>query len=278
MSITPSEGDELASLWHQRLGHLHFTAIKWMLGGKTPHASNICETFIKTKHRHRFIRKMSERGPRRSWTLLVRQGGLWSPWSTWSTPIHYDPHFLKFYRKCGPGWIRVDQEAQGDHNPPWWTRTGFYILLMFIKKPVPRATRPFETIHSDVCGPFKAVSFSGARYFILYIDHYTCFCKVYFLHTKEANEVTGCFWEFRERIRKIFPKWEISRFRCDNGKVSEWYKPYSVKQEQCFWILVSLLHSGQKPSTQLCIYTHYLPHAQLAISLPMRCYMRQSQP
>jgi len=24
----------------------------------------------------------------------------------------------------------VDQEDQGDHNPPWWTRNGFYILLM----------------------------------------------------------------------------------------------------------------------------------------------------
>jgi len=24
----------------------------------------------------------------------------------------------------------VDQGDQGDHNPPWWTRTGFYILLM----------------------------------------------------------------------------------------------------------------------------------------------------
>jgi len=24
----------------------------------------------------------------------------------------------------------VDQEDQGDPNPPWWTRTGFYILLM----------------------------------------------------------------------------------------------------------------------------------------------------
>jgi len=25
----------------------------------------------------------------------------------------------------------VDQEDQGDHNPPWWTRGGFYILLMY---------------------------------------------------------------------------------------------------------------------------------------------------
>jgi len=24
----------------------------------------------------------------------------------------------------------VDQEDQGDHNPPWWTRTGLNILLM----------------------------------------------------------------------------------------------------------------------------------------------------
>jgi len=76
------------------------------------------------------IRKLSERGPRWSWTLLVHQEGLWFPWSTWSTPIHSDPHFLKFYRKCGLGWIRVDQEDQGDHNPPWWARTGFYILLI----------------------------------------------------------------------------------------------------------------------------------------------------
>ena len=78
------------------------------------------------------IRKMSERGPRWSRTLLVHQGGFWSLWSTWSTPIHSDPPFFKFYRKCGPGWISVDQEDQGDHNPPWWTRTGFYISLMMI--------------------------------------------------------------------------------------------------------------------------------------------------
>jgi len=75
---------------------------------------------------------MSHNGPQWSWTLVVHQGGLWSPWSTWSTSLSSDPNLLKFYRKCGPGWIRVDHEDQGDHNPPWWTRTGFYILLMHI--------------------------------------------------------------------------------------------------------------------------------------------------
>jgi len=29
----------------------------------------------------------------------------------------------------------VDQEDQGDHNPPWWTRTGFHILLMRVLGP-----------------------------------------------------------------------------------------------------------------------------------------------
>ena len=24
----------------------------------------------------------------------------------------------------------MDQEDQGDHNPPWWTKSGCYILLM----------------------------------------------------------------------------------------------------------------------------------------------------
>jgi len=66
----------------------------------------------------------------------VVQGG---PEHSWSTPIRSDPHFWKIYRKCGSGWIRVDQEGQGDHNPPWWTTSGFYILLM----PPPSATLTF---------------------------------------------------------------------------------------------------------------------------------------
>ena len=141
LSISPTKDDELASLWHQRLGHLNFAAIRSILGSKTPLATSICETCVKTKHRRRFI-----------------------------------------------------------------------------KKPVPRVTRPFETIHSNLCGPFRSLSFSGARYFILYIDDYTRFCWVYFVRTKEANEVTSRFQEFRERIRKIFPQWGISRFQCDNRK------------------------------------------------------------
>ena len=68
-------------------------------------------------------------GPPRGVVVLVE-----SLLSTRFTPIYSDPDFLKFYGKCGPGWIRVDQEDQGDHNPPWWTSSGFYILLMKDRK------------------------------------------------------------------------------------------------------------------------------------------------
>jgi len=98
------------------------------------------------------IRVMSERGPRWSWTLLVHQGGLGSPWSTWSTPIHSDPHFWKFYWKCGPGWIRVDQENQGNDNPPWWTRTGFYILLMKMATPLEEGIDTMESNKASTQG------------------------------------------------------------------------------------------------------------------------------
>jgi len=44
----------------------------------------------------------------------------------------------------------VDQEDQGDHNPPWWTRTSFYILLMKLRERVGEAIpftprKPFTT-------------------------------------------------------------------------------------------------------------------------------------
>ena len=87
-----------------------------------------------------------------------------------------------------------------------------------IRQPVPRTTRPFELIHSDLAGPIASPSCSGARYFILYIDDHTRYTSVYFLRTKAATEVTGCFQEFITRIEKKFPQYPVTRFRCDNGR------------------------------------------------------------
>lgn len=85
-------------------------------------------------------------------------------------------------------------------------------------KPVPRTTRPYELIHSDLCGPITPTSISGAKYFILYIDDYSRLPWVYLLRTKTANEITSVFQKFKTRLEKHFPDWPIKQFRCDNGR------------------------------------------------------------
>jgi len=82
----------------------------------------------------------------------------------------------------------------------------------------PRATRPFELLHSDLCGPISPQSASGARYFILDIDDFSRITWVYFLQSKAASEIVSIFQEFMPRVERRFPQYPIVRFRCDNGK------------------------------------------------------------
>ena len=88
----------------------------------------------------------------------------------------------------------------------------------FERKPQPRATKPFELLHSDLCGPINPSSKSGFRYFILYIDDFTRVTWVYFLQTKSSTEVVSVFQDLQARIEKQYPDWPITRFRCDNGR------------------------------------------------------------
>ena len=88
----------------------------------------------------------------------------------------------------------------------------------FVRLPVARVSRPFELIHSDLCGPIGTPSWSGSLYLILYIDDYTRWAYGYFLRSKESIEITRIFQEFQARVETAFPNWPISRFRCDNGK------------------------------------------------------------
>lgn len=41
-----------------------------------------------------------------------------------------------------------------------------------IRTPIPPVSRPFELVHSDVCGPISIPSFSGQKYFVVYVDNY----------------------------------------------------------------------------------------------------------
>jgi len=78
--------------------------------------------------------------------------------------------------------------------------------------------RPFELLHSDLCGPIVPSSHSGYKYFILYIDDYSRTTWVFFLQTKSSTEVVSVFQEFQAQLDKRFPQWPITRFGCNNGR------------------------------------------------------------
>ena len=77
-----------------------------------------------------------------------------------------------------------------------------------------RAREPLELIHSDVCGPFNPPSFSKNRYFLLFIDDFSCKTWVYFL--KEKSQVFECFKKFKAQVEKE-TKYQIKAIRSDRG-------------------------------------------------------------
>ena len=53
-----------------------------------------------------------------------------------------------------------------------------------VKKPATRSTQLLELIHTDICGPFDAPSWSGEKYFITFIYDYSRYGYTYLLHKK----------------------------------------------------------------------------------------------
>jgi hypothetical protein len=76
------------------------------------------------------------------------------------------------------------------------------------------ATRPYEFIYSDLCGPLKA-SVGGASHYIVYIDDFSRYTEVHFLVTKGAAEITSKVKTFKAAVEN--KGYIIRRFRCDNS-------------------------------------------------------------
>jgi hypothetical protein len=57
-----------------------------------------------------------------------------------------------------------------------------------------------ELIHADICGPMKTISFSGARYFLLFVDDFSRKMWVYFLSKK--SYAFSKFQEFKAMVEK----------------------------------------------------------------------------
>jgi len=86
----------------------------------------------------------------------------------------------------------------------------------FIRVPVKRTTKPFELVHSDVCGPFFTPTIGDNRYYILFIDDYTRYTSVCLLPNKKAEICTSAYQSFPARVDSM--GYEIKRFRFNNGQ------------------------------------------------------------
>ena len=86
----------------------------------------------------------------------------------------------------------------------------------FNRNSVPRSKKPFELIHSDLCGPFSTVSLGGASYYIVYIDDCTRWTEVFLLIGKGGNEIRSKFLHYKAWVEN--QGYKIKRFRCDNGR------------------------------------------------------------
>lgn len=94
------------------------------------------------------------------------------------------------------------------------------------------ASRPFEVVFSDICGPFPVPSLAGSRYFISFIDKKTRYAMVYFLKQKsDALDAFKTFdaMAFRRSGQRINA---VETLHTDNGGeyLSALFKEFCEKQ------------------------------------------------
>lgn len=77
-----------------------------------------------------------------------------------------------------------------------------------------RANNLLEIIHSDVCGPLKTKSESGAKYFVTFIDDYSRHVTV--VPIKEKAQVYAEFVRYKNFVENQCSQ-KIKIFRTDNG-------------------------------------------------------------
>ena len=77
-----------------------------------------------------------------------------------------------------------------------------------------RASSPLVLVHSDLCGPFLTPSLTGAKYFINFIDDFSCFTILHFLKYKSQDY--PAFKEYKA-LAKMQTSTKIKGFQTDGG-------------------------------------------------------------
>ena len=84
----------------------------------------------------------------------------------------------------------------------------------FPKRTSKRSSELVEIVHTDVCGPMRTASTSGAKYFVIFIDDKSRWCEVYFIAKK--SEVLTAFKKYKAQVENLLEK-RIKYIQSDNG-------------------------------------------------------------
>ena len=76
-----------------------------------------------------------------------------------------------------------------------------------------KTTRPFELVHTDICGPFPA-SYDGYKYFVTFTDDFTRFTCIFPM--KNKSDLKDIFKRYSRRMKRQFG-WRVKKVRSDNG-------------------------------------------------------------
>ena len=95
--------------------------------------------------------------------------------------------------------------------------------VSFKKHPPSRKSELLELVHSDVCGPLKVNSFSGALYFVTFIDD--CSRKLWVYALQRKGQVLEKFKEFHVMVERQSSK-KLKCIRSDNS--GEYREPFDV--------------------------------------------------
>lgn len=90
-----------------------------------------------------------------------------------------------------------------------------------------RAQIVLQLVHMVLASPFAVTSVSDGRYLLTFIDDFSCYTRVYFLHLK--NEVLDKFLSFKAHVEKKSSKsikvlWMENKRRYVNKRLKEFCK------------------------------------------------------
>ena len=117
---------------------------------------------------------------------------------------------LKILQQISTG-LRKGTLAQSDQCKG--CTLGKYVKTTFHEKDS-RAMTILERIHTEVFRPFSVASTAKHRYYVIFVDDFSCKCWIFFMQNK--SETYSKFCEFKTLVEKESGK-QVKSLRSDNG-------------------------------------------------------------